>query len=114
MWAGRGFLRLRKYTVAASFYPHVHVVDVGTPARRLDEVRLEMSFGEREREREEEKKRPRRRPFHHFSASSISPLSRDKQKPTGTSSVGRSDRHSVATATGAQFPPSSRFSCLMT
>ena len=51
MWAGRGFLRLRKYTVAASFYPHVHVVDVGTPARRLDEVRLEMSFGERERER---------------------------------------------------------------
>ena len=47
MWAGRGFLRLRKYTVAASFYPHVHVVDVGTPARRLDEVRLEMSFGER-------------------------------------------------------------------
>ena len=52
MWAGRGFLRLRKYTVAASFYPHVHVVDVGTPARRLDEVRLEMSFGERERERE--------------------------------------------------------------
>ena len=54
------------------------------PARCLDEVRLEMSFGERGEEE--------RRPFHHFSASSISLLSRDKQKPTGTSSVGRSDR----------------------